>query len=85
MQKFTLAAIAALMAAAPAFAAPAQADDWLPEAQRINREIVRQNSSYSTASWHKTAAKTIPFSSKPANLTYSLPTATANAPTSTLS
>ena len=45
MQKFTLAAIAALMAAAPAFAAPAQADDWLPEAQRINREIVRQRSS----------------------------------------
>ena len=45
MQKFTLAAITALMAASPAFAAPAQSDDWLPEAQRINREIVRQRSS----------------------------------------
>ena len=45
MQKFTLATITALMAAAPVFAAPAQSDDWLPEAQRINREIVRQRSS----------------------------------------
>ena len=42
MQKFTLAAITALMAASPAFAAPAQSDNWLPTAQRVNREIMRQ-------------------------------------------